>query len=397
MTLVSLDSAFPKTVKPGIPRLDPTPDGWCRAPLKRFLYEKRRPIKVLDDDTYRLVTVKRARGGAVERSRLLGREISVKSQFNVEAGDFLISKRQIVHGACSIVPTKLQGSIVSNEYSVINSTEELGLDFLDYLSHSAYFQQTCFHSSIGVHIEKMIFKLDRWLKWEFNIPPAAEQQKIVEILATWDQAIEVAEKQLENAKNQKRALMQQLLTGRRRFPEFEGQEWHEVRLGSVASIDWGDTSITKSAYVETGYPAYSASGQDGFLKTGQITGNGIVLSAIGARCGRCFWAEGKWTAIKNTMVLQELGETSDLKFLFHVVNNSRFWPISGGAQPFIGLKNARNAKIRIPSKREQLQIAKVLDRADEEIGLTLSKIINLRTEKKALMQQLLAGKKRVPL
>ena len=233
MNVEARDSAFPPSVQPGIPRLGRLPEGWIKAPLSRFLREVRRPLKMGNDTEYRLVTVKRSRGGVVERSVTAGRDISVKSQFYVRSGDFLISKRQIVHGACGLVPESLDGSIVSNEYSVLNGNGEIDLRFLSYLSHSRFFQQTCFHSSIGVHVEKMIFKLDRWLSWDFHLPPLAEQQKIAEILSTWDKAIQTTEALLANARTQKRALMQSLLTGTRRFPGFEDHPWREVRLGDL--------------------------------------------------------------------------------------------------------------------------------------------------------------------
>lgn len=211
MTAQSKSSAFPDTVQPGIPQLPPRPPkGWSRIPLKSDLYEEKRPVKMHDDEEYDLVTVKRGRGGVVKRDRKRGADISVKTQFEVKSGDFLISKRQIVHGACGLVPPHLEGSTVSNEYAVLRSRGEIDLDFLKYLSHSIYFQQTCFHSSIGVHIEKMIFKTDRWLNWEFDLPPLQEQRRIAALLATWDKAIEVAENLIENNRQRKKAIIRRL-------------------------------------------------------------------------------------------------------------------------------------------------------------------------------------------
>ena len=62
----------------------------------------------------------------------------------------------------------------------------------------------------------MLFRLDHWLKWPFNIPPVEEQRRIVEILDAAKRQIELAEQQLALLKAEKRALMQQLLTGKRR-------------------------------------------------------------------------------------------------------------------------------------------------------------------------------------
>lgn len=244
MTSVSKTSAYPASVQPGIPRLQDCPDGWTRKPLSAFLYEARRPVKMADEDIYRLVKVKRARGGVVVRENLAGKNISVKSQSEIKAGDFLISKRQIVHGACGLVPSELKGSIVSNEYSVLRGNDEISLDYLNYLAHSVYFQQTCFHSSIGVHVEKMIFKLDRWLSWDFLIPPLSEQKRIAEILSTWDRAIEVVEGLIENSEAQKKALMQQLLTGKKRLPGFDG-EWEKITFGNIGNTYGGLTGKSK--------------------------------------------------------------------------------------------------------------------------------------------------------
>jgi len=81
------------------------------------------------------------------------------------------------------------------------------------------------------------------------------------------------------------------------------EEWEVVRLGDVCKVDWGNTSLTKKIYTAKGYPAFSAAGNDGFLDFYEHDGEAVILSAIGARCGKCFYASGKWTAIKNTIVI----------------------------------------------------------------------------------------------
>lgn len=210
------NGSYPSSVQPGIPSLPATPNGWQRISLGRHLTEVRRPAALVPNDTYRLVTVKRSRGGVELRETLTGREIKTPTQFFVRTGDFLISKRQIVHGACGIVPAGLDGAIVSNEYAVLNSDGQIDLRFLRYLSESRYFQQTCFHSSIGVHVEKMIFKTERWLKWPFNIPPLPVQQRIVEILDTARREMNLISGQIDRLKKEKAALMADLLTGKRR-------------------------------------------------------------------------------------------------------------------------------------------------------------------------------------
>ena len=65
-------------------------------------------------------------------------------------------------------------------------------------------------------------------------PPIGEQTKIAQILSTWDQAIATTEKLIENSKAQKKALMQQLLTGKKRLPGFSG-EWKSTAISEIIS------------------------------------------------------------------------------------------------------------------------------------------------------------------
>jgi len=185
-----------------------------------------------DDEHYRLLTVKRSRGGVVEREVLPGRKISVKNQFYVKSGDFLISKRQIVHGACGFVPEELDGAIVSNEYSVLRCKPIIDPVFLLYLSFTPYFQQTCFHSSIGVHVEKMIFKLSDWFKWKIRLPSYEEQKKIASFLSSVDSKLTKLREKRELLETYKRGMMQKLFSQERRFKSDDGSElieWEDIR------------------------------------------------------------------------------------------------------------------------------------------------------------------------
>ena len=96
----------------------------------KILTKTARPLKMEDESEYRLVTVKRGYGGVVLRGVFKVKEILVKSQFSLDENDFLISKRQICHNACGIVPAYLEGAIVSNEYTVFLPKSDLDTTFL---------------------------------------------------------------------------------------------------------------------------------------------------------------------------------------------------------------------------------------------------------------------------
>ena len=76
---------------------------WADEKIGDVIAERRRPIVLEDDQRYELITVKRRNEGVVSRGHLLGRDILVKNYAELKAGDFVISKRQVVHGATGIV------------------------------------------------------------------------------------------------------------------------------------------------------------------------------------------------------------------------------------------------------------------------------------------------------
>lgn len=183
---------------------------WQLKPIREILIEQPRPIDMQDEQEYSLVTVKRRYGGVVSRGVFKGKSIKVKSQFLLHENDFLISKRQIVHCACGVVPKELTGSIVSNEYSVLIPRKNNDIHFFNYFSQQPIASESFLQCSIGIVIEKMLFKLNDWLKQEFLFPEHDEQKKIAQFLSNLDDLIESQNKKLETLKGHKKGLMQQL-------------------------------------------------------------------------------------------------------------------------------------------------------------------------------------------
>jgi type I restriction enzyme, S subunit len=233
---------YPPSVQPGIPEEWPLPPSWKWTPLAHVINVVERPANIQDETEYQLVTAKRNRGGIVAREKLLGKEIRTKSQFVVEPGDFVISRRQIIHGACGVVPHSLRGAVVSNEYATLRVRPELELDYLRRLSHTPYFQKTCFQSSMGVDVEKMVFKLERWLNFRLPLPPVEEQLRIGSVMMTADAAVDAAQAVIHQTERVRRGVVEELLQrgmpGRhQRFKVTEVGEapksWEVARIGDV--------------------------------------------------------------------------------------------------------------------------------------------------------------------
>ncbi|KXV03022.1 hypothetical protein AD929_01120 [Gluconobacter potus] len=233
------------------------------------------------------------------------------------------------------------------------------------------------------------------LPYSILLPPLPEQKKIAAILSTWDRAIEGTEKLLANSQQQKKALMQQLLTGKKRLPGFTG-EWKKKTLSNVCQIKTGKKDVNEGC--ENGeYPFFTCAKQHTFSENYSYDCEAILIAGNG-EVGKTHYYNGKFEAYQRTYILSDFTNIS-VFFLLHFIEF--FLPLDiskekqHGAMPYIKLGTLKDFSVVTPPIPEQRAIATVLTTADEEIASLESDLSRLRQEKKALMQQLLTGKRRV--
>lgn len=192
---------------------------WKRFRFSELLEPQDRYVEFDDDHTYSLVSIRRRSGGVFFREALQGGDIKTKVMKRVHTGDFLISRMQVVHGALGMVRPECDGMYASDSYDVLvtKNAKILHMPFLDWMSRMRSFWHLAYISSHGVHIEKMTFKLSDFMHEKINLPTDLEEQRqITAILDAADQQLTLLRTQRTALDQQKRGLMQRLLTGKLR-------------------------------------------------------------------------------------------------------------------------------------------------------------------------------------
>lgn len=248
---------------------------------------------------------------------------------------------------------------------------------------------------------------------KFLLPPLPEQEKIAGILSCWDDGIEKLSALIEKKKIQKKALMQQLLTGKHRLKGFT-QPWKKVKLGKICKFE---TAKSKSSVIdENGKYCIVDMGAvsiEGSLISTKFTNlsddllevNDIVMPKDDIGGGNII---GKTAIIKqeNTYILSDHVfkmkiHEADALFISYLINSYKYNKYmrrmsSGSAILGLAKKDVEKCLLYVPSDvSEQKAIADILSVADEEIDLLNKKLETLKEQKKGLMQQLLTGQTRV--
>ena len=262
--------------------------------------------------------------------------------------------------------------------------------------------------------------------YKIPVPPLSEQQKIAEVLSTWDKAIEKQSRLIEKLELRKKGLMQQLLTGKKRLSGFNG-EWKKEKLGDIVQFFKSNTlSRERFGYSEgtilnihygdilIKYPTIldvSKNEIPFILDTTDFTSkdyinNGDVIMAdtaedgsVGKVCEIINVGERKIVAGLHTIFIHPTIKFAPM-FLGYYLNSDEYHKqilsIMQGIKVYSITKDAlKKTYIKTPCIKEQYAIAEVLLSCDEEINLATKELESLQQQKKGLMQILLTGKKRL--
>lgn len=182
--------------------------------------------------------------------------------------------------------------------------------------------------------------------------------------------------------------------------------WKKFRLCDLCISKSGNNNLIKGKqiqnYTRDLYPAFSATGQDIWREDYDNEGSAIIVSAVGARCGKCFKADGKWTAVANTHIIYPK-ENINRDFLWFFINNENFWEKGGAAQPFVKIKESLNKKsISVPVDKnqpdlsEQKRIVEKLNRIKEQSELLMERykeqLENFNKLKQSILNEAFLGK-----
>ncbi|WP_423813148.1 restriction endonuclease subunit S [Psychrobacter sp. 219-2-C] len=238
-------------------------------------------------------------------------------------------------------------------------------------------------------------------KYDVVLPPLLEQQKIAKILSTWDKAISTTERLIENSTQQKKALMQQLLTGKKRLLDDEGKrfdkKWERIELGKLLDYKQPTPYLVKSTDYSDEYPTPVLTAGKTFILGYTDEEFGIFSEDLPTIIFDDFTTASKFVdfpfkAKSSAMKMLVAKDGVSIKYIFEVMQ-ALSYAIGGHQRHWISI--FANIVIGLPCLEEQQKITAVSNNADKEIELLEQQLADLQQEKKALMQVLLTGKKRV--
>jgi type I restriction enzyme S subunit len=153
--------------------------GWKLVSLGDLLEKSPEPVEIDPVKTYKEVKVRLWGQGVSLRGEKTGSEIGATKRFIVHKGQFIFSRIDARNGAFGIIPEELDGAVVSNDFPVHNTNEDiLTSSYLGWLSRVPLFVDACRAVSEGT-TNRVRLKEEKFYRIEIPLPPLSEQRRIV--------------------------------------------------------------------------------------------------------------------------------------------------------------------------------------------------------------------------
>jgi type I restriction enzyme S subunit len=341
---------------------------------------------------------------------------------NIYPGDIILAKMaEPVARACKIPDIEDRFLMCSDGIRVSVDSNKFDADYITYSINADYFRNVAISRSTGS--TRLRIGLGALKTIELLIPPLPEQKKIAKILSTVDGHIDEVDGMIEDLKELKKGLMQKLLTegiGHIAFKDSEvGRipvEWELRKLNDITDVRDGTHDSPKQ--LDSGVPFVTSKNLKSYgldfteisyisemdhqeiSRRSHVEKGDILFGMIGTIGNPVIVDIDFEISIKNVALIKFAKSDYDDRLLKYLLDSELVLQqfrrkSNGGVQKFIALGMIRDLDIPVPSKSEQIEIARILSSVDERIDLYMTEYNNLLELKKGLMQQLLTGKVRV--
>ena len=372
------------------------PADWDVYMLGDCLRRVEKPVEIKPNELYTQIGIRSHGKGLFYKEPVTGAALGNKSVFWIEPDCFIVNIVFAWEQAIGKTTQSEVGMIGSHRFPMYRPVNDrVDVDYL--ISYFLTKQGTDILGSAspgGAGRNKTLGQ-DRFLKSKIVLPPIEEQQKIAAILTTQDKVIELKEKRLAEKQRQKKYLMQQLLTGKKRLPGLS-KSWQTVELGEIFNYIQPTAYLVKTTDYDDSYKTPVLTAGKTFILgyTNELEG---IFTEVPVVIFDDFTTATKYVDFpfkvkSSAMKILTIKDGFNIVFAYEAMQLIKF-TVGGHERHWISKYNCLT--IDIPDIEEQTAIAEVLTAADREMELLRQEIEQEKQKKKALMQLLLTGIVRV--
>ena len=403
------------------------PDDWDLYRIDNILQRVRKKVEVEQEINYQQIGIRSHAKGIFHKELVTGKEIGNKSVFWIEEDCFIVNIVFAWEQAISKTTENERGMIASHRFPMYQPKDnKVDIDYILCFFKSKRGKHLLGLASPGGAGRNKTLGQGEFAELKIPLPSLMEQEKIVKILTTWDNAISKQGELIKIKEGLKKGLIQKLLSSEIRFNGF-CDEWQDTMLEKLVFFQEGP-GVRNTQYRKIGVKLLNVGNlnnnqlnldaTDKYISEEEAYGNykhflvddgDLLISCSGVNSESfkrkiAFANKNDLPLCMNTstMRFKSIDNKLDLVYLYHFFQTFNFEKqvfriLTGSAQFNFGPTHIKWFKIYLPSQQEQQRISDVLSNIDKEICLLKNELEELKEQKKGLMQKLLTGEVRVKI
>ena len=317
------------------------------------------------------------------------------SDFRLKTGEIVIGRRGEM-GRCAVVATAQDGWLCGTGSMIIRCKEGVSADYLQRVLASPSTIAAIEATSVGSTMINLNQHTLSGLR--VALPRLEEQEAMASALNDLDGLQRSLETCITKKKALKQAAMQELLTGKRRLPGFEG-EWEVKKLGDVAHIKTGSRN-NEDKNEDGEYPFFVRSDNVERINSYSYDCEAILVPGEG-RIGEIFhYVNGRFDVHQRVYAITQFKQGVSGKYVHsYMAMNFGAWAMQNTVKATVDslrLPTFQTFEMLVPpTEDEQVSIADVLSGMDAELAALEARRDKTRALKQAMMQELLTGRIRL--
>lgn len=337
---------------------------------------------------------------------------SPRARRKIQEGDVLLSTVRPNLQGFAIVEREHSSAIVSTGFAVLRAKPKTDTRYIYQVLLSDHVMKQMTDNVAGSNYPAITASIVSSLI--IPLPSLPEQKAIVTVLSTWDRGIRQLTDLIAAKLRFKQGLMQQLLSGQRRFKAFAG-DWNRTRIGEIA------TEVSERNGHDSEITVLSCTKYDGLVSSLEYFGKRVFSEntenyKVVRRNEFAYATNHIEEGSIGLLTEHEAGLVSPMYTVFRLTGEvlpaflyrllktetyrqmfQSFTSASVNRRGSLRWKQFATIPLLLPNTQEQERITTALIVFDREINLLRKQLDSLKQQKKGMMQKLLTGEVRVKL
>lgn len=376
------------------------PNDWSVLRIDNILQRVRKKVEVEIDTNYQQIGIRSHSKGIFYKEFVTGKELGNKAVFWIEEDCFIVNIVFAWEQAISKTTKNEKGMIASHRFPMYQPKDnKVNIDYILYFFKSPRGKYLLGLASPGGAGRNKTLGQGAFSELKIPLPSLKEQEKISNILSTWDDAISLQNKLIKDKEELKKGLKQKLSSGEIRLKRFN-DKWKFIKFGELLDYIQPTKYLVANKDYDKSYNTPVLTAGKTFILGYTKEEHGIFENDLPVIIFDDFTTATKFVdfpfkAKSSAMkILKAKNKDVNIKLVFEMMqminyisdDHKRYW-----------ISEYQELEIKLPSLQEQQKIVEILSTSDKEIGLLKNEREELKEQKKGLIQNLLTGEVRVKI